>query len=315
MAGEQKPDVTIQCATNYGYQSDVPSPVQREASQPPRCTTSSSVNYARLSMLVIDAGTEATATTVKKLLPDSHNLDTALSLNYGKLDRLLRDKVINQRQMDVLFPPSGLPVDENKLDLTLWVVILRNITKTKMKWVEDPQPWQRNFWHDIQRLKIIRNRLAHIRRAELSKQSFIATWNETETILLRLGVPRHEIQHYQERDLEPERARRAVQEVKSQFLDDLSGLFEQTKDRNHKLKILLAAIFILIGASVVVSVVVALKVNKPWSSCANHIKYANTGERVGKKLRHRFTPFFAGHVPCVYYKRFPRSLGTKVNYS
>ena len=184
-----------------------------QSTSPAPLTSSASANYARLGMLVIDAGTEATARKVNENLPDSQTVDDALGMEHGHMQWLVSKRIITQPQFEILYPPSSLPVNEDEIDLTLWVILLRNITSKakKNKWVVDPQPWQRQYWHDIQRLKIIRNKLAHNRKAELSDESFKQLWQETEEVLLRLGVSKKDIDICLERDLEPERAKQAVQ--------------------------------------------------------------------------------------------------------
>jgi hypothetical protein len=149
MATDPMAGLSIQYAGNgYGATDQSENRLNVQPASPPSESSTSSTssassiaNFARLSMLVIDAGTEAIARKVIEKLPDSLTLDEALGIKYGQMCSLVNDRVINQAQFEVLYPPSGLPVDENEIDLTLWAVLSRNITAKakKMKWVEDPQ--------------------------------------------------------------------------------------------------------------------------------------------------------------------------------
>ena len=264
---------------NEGYGAmDETSPLIQLPSEPV-LTSAATANYARLSMLVIDAGTEAAARRVKENLPEMQTLKQALKEKKEEMKGFLASGKLKPIQYKLLYPPGNLPVNEEAIDLTLWIFLMYNITANarKMKWSTNPRAKQKEYWHDIQRLKNIRNRLAHIPKAELSEEKFWDLWEETKMVLLRLDVSEDNIDGYLVRDLEPEKARQAVQEIKEQYLSDLGVLLDARRNENRKLKIILAVICILIVISVVVSISVALRIAKPWSSCAKHIKYANTG--------------------------------------
>ena len=112
--------------------------------QPPSApvvTSSATANYARLSMLLIDAGTEAIANKVKENLPGSQTLEEALKAKKERMRGLSNRGNIKQIQYDVLYPSEDRPFKEEKIDLTLWVVLLHNITADakKMKWSTNPK--------------------------------------------------------------------------------------------------------------------------------------------------------------------------------
>ena len=93
------------------------------AAVPPVITSSARANFARITMLVFDVGTDITAQAVLEHLPLTETLDQALEAKRGRIESLFQ-RVINQAQMQVLYPPSGDPVDVRDIDLTLWVVLL-----------------------------------------------------------------------------------------------------------------------------------------------------------------------------------------------
>lgn len=251
---------------------------------PPQIIGSASANYARVSMLVIDEGTQVAAQAVLENLPSHQTLEEALKAKSHQIQSLMARNIINMTPGGILYPETGQTINRDGIDLTLWVILLRHVTTNaksiNKKWTEDPQIWQRKYWHDIQRLKRIRNKLAHNAKAELEEDSFRKIWQEAEEVLLRLNVPASTINNYLERDIDPERARKVVQGLKDQFLNDLSALLIQSKSANRKLKIMLCVIAVVIIILVTVSVVVPFFVLKQWTSCANNIQYVHTGEGI-----------------------------------
>ena len=145
---------------------------------------------------------------------------------------------LNRSNINFSTPSGNRSVNEEAIDLTLWIFLMYNITSNtkKMKWSTNPKAKQKEYWHDIQRLKNIRNRLAHIPKAELSEEKFWDLWEETKMVLLRLDVSEDNIDGYLARDLEPEKARQAVQEIKEQYLSDLGVLLDARRNENRKLE-------------------------------------------------------------------------------
>ena len=81
------------------------------------------MNGARLCSLIVDKGTEA----LRIAFDNIHNpltLTATLNANRAFLGSL---PVIRPEQMDVLFPPTGVPSQSRDYDITLLCILLRSI--------------------------------------------------------------------------------------------------------------------------------------------------------------------------------------------
>jgi hypothetical protein len=84
-------------------------------------------NGAKLSCLIINQGTE----TMRKYLDSKHspaNLPAVLNANRAILNTLRTNRVINPEQMNLLFPPPGMPpTTSSDYDISLLFILIRNI--------------------------------------------------------------------------------------------------------------------------------------------------------------------------------------------
>ncbi|XP_013412328.1 uncharacterized protein LOC106175059 [Lingula anatina] len=139
-------------------------------------------------------------------------------------------KVINSSQMKLLYP-SGTPsttVTTQDLDITLAVVLLRNITNLNphAKW-ENPPASDTSIEANIGRVKTYRNQLSHGHRLGLTDTSFQTEFNALKHVLLSLS-PIYTSDHYDKLLIMPLEAKVAPCQLLSL---QLPGKFADLKGR------------------------------------------------------------------------------------
>jgi ankyrin repeat protein len=150
-------------------------------------------NGAKLSRLIIDKGTE----TMRKHFDSIHsfaNLPHVLNANRTILNTLHRRRVINQEQMDLLFPSPGTPTTSSDYDITLLFILIRNICGltppgSTGSWDANPPSFDNTPEAKLARIKYYRNVLyAHKKSTEVSDTDFNIYWSKIEDALVGLGA-------------------------------------------------------------------------------------------------------------------------------
>ena len=149
-------------------------------------------NYFRLANLTLVAGTEQVRRCVLDRLPDGQTIHSALQRKRKKLESLYERRIITEKQFNVLYPQDA-NADMMRIDITLWIVLMRNIlslaklgVNRNMNWNDAPRNDQKEWYHDVLRIRETRNNLAHLSRPELDVDSFDTLWNYTASALKRL---------------------------------------------------------------------------------------------------------------------------------
>lgn len=150
-------------------------------------------NYIRLSMLLVDIGTDVLRLVFDSIHPPS-TLHAVLNSSrvHSDLQRLRTNRVLYTSQWETLYPPiGGSAVTSNNFDITLLFLLLRNICNLippLTGWTNDPSPTDHTMAADLVRIKKYRNEIyAHKARMALSEHEFQYLWTETEAALIRLG--------------------------------------------------------------------------------------------------------------------------------
>jgi hypothetical protein len=152
--------------------------------------TSPALNYYRLAKITLVEGTKQVRDAVIEHLPNGETIHSILPRNRKKLAELREKRIITDKQWRTLYP-EGQNADPMRIDLTLWIVLLRNVTKCKFRnvdWNEAPSPDQKEWYHDVLRIKETRNTLSHLLRPELDDDSFERMWNNVTSALRRLNL-------------------------------------------------------------------------------------------------------------------------------
>ena len=156
-------------------------------------TTSSSketTNYARLCRLLVDVGTQA----LRDVFDGIHApaaLHSVLAGNKTMLQSLRTRKIINPTQWGKMFPAIPNSVSSRDFDVTLLMVLLRNICcllPPITGWDALPAVTDVSRKADIARVKYFRNTVyAHAEHASVDDVTFNTYWQDIRDTLVRLG--------------------------------------------------------------------------------------------------------------------------------
>lgn len=160
--------------------------------------TKETTNYARLCRLLVVQGTQVLRDTFDKIHPperlhdslSSHRVRASLELLYkGK------HKILNPTQWGKLYPSTHSSVSSRNFDITLLMVLLRNISGLKPPatgWNSPPPATDTSTEADITRLRVFRNEVyGHGSKASVDDLTFDGYWQDIQQTLIRLGGERY----------------------------------------------------------------------------------------------------------------------------
>ena len=162
------------------------------AASPTFPTSRETTNYARLCALLVDVGSQVLRETFDRMRPRGR-LDTVLGTppTSDTLKSLLKRKVVNPSQWRSLYPAIKSSVSSEKFDITLLMVLLRNIcglTPPAAGWDALPSPTDVNCEDDLARIKYYRNTVyGHAAQASVDDVNFNDYWMKIRDTLVRLG--------------------------------------------------------------------------------------------------------------------------------
>ena len=155
-------------------------------------TSRETTNYARLCVLLVDVSSQVLRGTFDRIRPPGR-LDTVLGTppTSDTLKSLLKRKVLNPSQWSILYPAIKSSVSSEKFDITLLMVLLRNIcglTPPAAGWDALPSPSDLNCEDDLARIKYYRNTVyGHAAQASVDDANFNDYWMKIRDTLVRLG--------------------------------------------------------------------------------------------------------------------------------
>ena len=155
-------------------------------------STKETANYARLCRLLADVGAHALRKTFDSKRPTG-NLDTVLSTSpsHAILQTLRKKKVLNPTQWGKLYPAIRSTVSSTNFDITLLMVLLRNIctlVPPATGWDSLPAATDLSPEADIVRIKYYRNTVyGHASEASVDDTTFSQYWKDIQDALVRLG--------------------------------------------------------------------------------------------------------------------------------
>ena len=162
------------------------------AAWPTFATSRETTNYARLCVLLVDVSSQVLRGTFDRIRPRGR-LDTVLGTppTSNTLKSLLKKKVLNPSQWSILYPAIKSSVSSEKFDITLLMVLLRNIcglTPPAAGWDALPSPTDVNCEDDLARIKYYRNTVyGHAAQASVDDVNFNDYWMKIRDTLVRLG--------------------------------------------------------------------------------------------------------------------------------
>ena len=153
-------------------------------------STKETTNYARLCRLIVDVGTQVFRDTFDAIHAPT-NLHIVLAGNKATIQTLRTKGVINANQWGKLFPTISTSVSLAHFDITLLMVLLRNLcglTSPATGWDKLPAVTDVSREADIARVKYYRNTVyGHAECASVDDAAFNAYWGDIRDTLVRLG--------------------------------------------------------------------------------------------------------------------------------
>ena len=157
-------------------------------------STKESANYARLCRLLVDVGAHVLRETFDQKRPPGR-LDTVLSTppTHAILQSLRKKRILNPFQWGKLYPAIKSSVSSKNFDITLLIVLLRNIcglVPPATGWDSPPSVTDATLEADIVRIKCYRNTVyGHASEASVDDAMFCQYWKDIQDALVRLGGP------------------------------------------------------------------------------------------------------------------------------
>ena len=196
-------------------------------------STKETTNYARLCRLLVDVGTQALRDTFDSIHAPP-TLHKVLARNKTALRTLRKRKILNATQMGKLFPAITTSVSSARFDITLLVVLLRNICGLPSPltgWDTPPAVTDMSREADVVRVKYFRNNVyAHAEHASVDDTTFNTCWKEISDALVRLGGVKYRtaIDNLETECMDPE--------MEDYFKGLLSQWMKDEEDIKHQLK-------------------------------------------------------------------------------
>jgi hypothetical protein len=169
----------------------------------------------KLMRLIVDGGTEVLRNIIINIHPS--NLHAVLSTHYPTLYPLFKTKkIITQPQWDKLYPPPPKIPNIQEFDITLLVILLRNICglfPPTTGWNVMPGSTDNSREANIVRIKQFRNNFfGHIPSTGVSSLEFEAHWVEVGSALRSLGLNQAEIDRLKAEECGEEEVNRVREE-------------------------------------------------------------------------------------------------------
>ncbi|CAG2253747.1 unnamed protein product [Mytilus edulis] len=146
-------------------------------------------NYVRMSLLLTGISPRAARTFFDgEFAPVC--LDATIKKEYNKLFDLKKKHIINQSQWNLLFPRFPDVPDSKTFDVTLVILLLRNltpITPPLCGFDRLPSAMETTHAADLARIKHYRNYLAHLDDGKLESGFFNTAWTDITNAIDRLG--------------------------------------------------------------------------------------------------------------------------------
>ncbi|XP_078372814.1 uncharacterized protein LOC144656467 isoform X2 [Oculina patagonica] len=172
--------------SSLGHQPMAPAAPQ------PVASTKETTNYARLSRLLVDKGSQALRDTFNSIHPpEGLNLVLASNPAHKTLQSLRKKKILNPTQWGKLYPATPSSVSSASFDTTLLIVLLRNICGLHAPisgWDSLPPLSDTSKEANIARVKYYRNTVyGHASEASVDDETFNTYWQDISNALIALG--------------------------------------------------------------------------------------------------------------------------------
>ena len=178
------------------------------AGTPSYASTKETTNYARLCRLLVDVGSQALRNKFDSIHPPA-GLHAALTKPpaHPVLQTLRTKRILNPTQWAKLYPPSPSSISSKDFDVTLLMLLLRNICgliPPTTGWDNLPPPADASDEANIARVKYYRNLVVgHASQASVDDGTFNTYWQDISHALIGLGADATAIRKLKTESMDP----------------------------------------------------------------------------------------------------------------
>ena len=178
------------------------------AATPSHASTKETTNYARLCCLLVDSGSQAFRNKFDSIHPPAglHGVLTKPPA-HPILQTLRKKRILNPTQWAKLYPPSPSSVSSKEFDVTLLMLLLRNICgliPPTTGWDNLPPAADTSAEANIARVKYYRNLVVgHARQASVDDTTFNSYWLDISNALIGLGADAAAISKLKTESMDP----------------------------------------------------------------------------------------------------------------
>ena len=189
-------------------------------------------NYARLCRLLVDGGTKALRYTFDKFHSPANlfNVLKAGSAEHSTVQSLRKKKIINATQWGKLYPSPPSSVTSKDFDITLLMVLLRNIcglAAPATGWDSLPPASDTSVEANIARVKYYRNSVyGHASQASVDNPTFNSLWQGVSAALVVLGVDAAAIRKLKTETMDPD-TEKHFRELLKEWKNDEENIKDQ----------------------------------------------------------------------------------------
>ena len=192
-------------------------------------STKETTNYARLCRLLVDVSAHILRDTFDKRRPTG-DLNAVLSSPpvHAVLQSLRKKRILSPLQWEKLYPAIKSAVSSKNFDITLLMVLLRNIcglVRPATGWDTLPPATDATLEADIVRIKCYRNTVyGHASEASVDDPSFNQYWQDIQGALVRLGGANYQsaIDDLKNESMDPEIEEHYKELLKQCIMDEVS---------------------------------------------------------------------------------------------
>ena len=163
------------------------------SSRPLYASTKETTNYARLCRLLVDVGSQALRNKFDSIHPPA-GLHAVLTKPpaHPVLQTLRKKRILNPTQWAKLYPPSPSSISSKDFDVTLLILLLRNICgliPPTTGWDNLPPSADTSVEANIARFKYYRNHVyGNASQASVDDATFNTYWQDISNALVGLGA-------------------------------------------------------------------------------------------------------------------------------
>ncbi|KAL3887764.1 hypothetical protein ACJMK2_000157 [Sinanodonta woodiana] len=144
----------------------------------PSAPISDKDRFMCIAYLLNDVGSKVLRQLFHSMVTPTCTLDQHFANNRRKIDKLLKKKVLNASQMDIMFPPNGDPTNLTDYDITLLSALFNNIMPSLGIQEKDL----------IKSLRENRNKLyGHTKSCKMNASDFQTCWSDISSTLTTLS--------------------------------------------------------------------------------------------------------------------------------